>query len=490
MKKLLLRLIRYLNPLDHLGDTHYSFIFPLVTTVSAYILSEALAYLELHDPMAVGSYAIFLSVGLIIYFAFREGLLGGMVTTIITIFYYIYIIATRHYSGGALRAGLETTAILAGIFLVLAGVIGWLKQNIDKLIEREADEKRRLEEILQQLPIGVLVTDATGKLTHQNKRFAKIMGLKIPDDFEFGKKVLLKSSRNNILVEPSDSPLMEVLQSKKAVEDRDFIVDKKDGNKAYVQVSASIIRNKRGEVIAATEIINDISRQKELESLKDEFISIASHELKTPLTTIKGFTEILVTQSKKDHLRSYTNFLTKMNYQVDRITALVNDLLDVSKIQSGKLELSKEEIKFGSFLKETVEDLQQVIPTHKIVLKNGTNGQIVSADKYRLNQVLTNLITNAAKYSPNAKKIVVTSTASKKYITLNVQDYGIGISEKDMAYVFDRFFQAQSTQRQSASGLGLGLYITSEIVNKHGGKIWAESKEGKGSTFSFNLPVN
>lgn len=439
--------------------------------------------------MAVGSYIIFVSVGLIIYFSFRDGIRGGVITSAITILYYLLIIYTRNYSGQMLVSALITTTILGIIFLILSGTIGWLKQTIDSLIEQEADARRRLEAIIEQLPIGVIITDEKGKLVHQNKKTEAILGMKLPPQLSFTDPALLQNTANNDIYNPRDIPIADVLANKKPIIDKEYTVKRKSGKMSYLQVSASVIRNKNGKVIAATEIINDVTAQKELEQLKDEFISIASHELKTPITTIKGFTEIMLKQSEKEKKKTFINYLTKMNYQVDRTTVLVNELLDVSKIQSGKLDLKKEVIEYSSFVREIVEDLQQITTTHSIIFSNSVGKALVNIDKYRLNQVISNLITNAVKYSPQADKVQVNLTKKGDKVMLAVKDYGIGISKKDLAYVFDRFFQAKTQIRQSASGLGLGLYIASEIIKRHDGKIWAESAPKKGSTFYFDIPI-
>jgi two-component system, OmpR family, phosphate regulon sensor histidine kinase PhoR len=481
---------KYLNPIARLGEIKYSYLFPLITTLICYALSEIYANMIARNPMVAGMYVIFMSVGLIIYFSFRDGVRGGIITSVITIGYYLYIIYTRNYTGQQLTSGLITSTILGAIFLSLSVIIGYLKQTIDKLIEREADARRRLEAIIEQLPIGVIITNESGKLVHQNKKTEAILGMKLPSQFSFKDPPLLLGKSNTIeKVDPEDVPILDVLASKKPIIDKEYVIYRKNGTKSFLQVSASVIRNRKGKVIAATEIINDITSQKELEQLKDEFISIASHELKTPITTIKGFTEIMLKQAEKEKKATFSNYLSKMNYQIDRTTVLVNELLDVSRIQSGKLDLKKESINFSIFVKEIVDDLQQILPTHSIILQNDINGVMVSIDKYRLNQVISNLITNAVKYSPQSDNVLVNLTKKGDKVIFTIKDYGIGISKRDLDLIFDRFYQAKTQNRPSASGLGLGLYIATEIIKRHSGRIWAESSKGNGSTFSFEIPI-
>ncbi len=224
-----------------------------------------------------------------------------------------------------------------------------------------------------------------------------------------------------------------------------------------------------------------------LSKRKDEFISIVSHELKTPITTIKGYTQLLKKILRGKNNENEIKYIEKMDSQVNRLTGLVNDLLDVSKIQTEKLDLNKEKFLIYDLVKNIVEDMQQ-ISKHKIILE-GKVRKKVFADNYRISQVLMNLISNAIKFSPKKDKIIVTTVSDKESVTISVQDFGIGIAKKDQDKVFGLFYQTGTKKQHHLSGLGLGLYICADIVKRHGGNIWVESKKGKGSTFSFNLPV-
>ena len=234
------------------------------------------------------------------------------------------------------------------------------------------------------------------------------------------------------------------------------------------------------------EKVHDISEHQQIEKQKDEFISIASHELKTPLTTIKSFTEILKMQFGKEE--KALHYLNKMNAEIDRLTDLVNELLDVSKIKSGGLSLNKASVRIDKFIEEVVEDIQTTSTQHKIVNKNNLKIKIF-VDKHRLYQVLINLISNAIKYSPKADKILISTAKKAGMVEFRIKDYGIGITQRDKKKIFDAFFQASTSIRQSYSGLGLGLHISKEIIHKHGGKISVDSKKGIGSTFRIHLPI-
>jgi two-component system CheB/CheR fusion protein len=232
----------------------------------------------------------------------------------------------------------------------------------------------------------------------------------------------------------------------------------------------------------------DITERKMFEHQKDEFIGIASHELKTPVTSIKAYAQILEDTFLKAKDKKSAELLGKMNTQVDRLTTLIIDLLDFTRIEGGNLKFREEEYNMNELITEIVEDMQRTSSQHKIEKKLGKTVKL-TGDRYRIGQVITNLISNAIKYSPKAKKIIVRSKVENKNVIVSVQDFGIGIEQHIMGKVFDRFFRIAQTSLNTFPGLGLGLYIASEFVKRQGGKISVKSVKGKGSTFSFSLPL-
>ena len=180
-------------------------------------------------------------------------------------------------------------------------------------------------------------------------------------------------------------------------------------------------------------------------------------------------------------------YINKVNQSVNKLTFLLNELLDVSKIHMGRLALSRTEINMHDFLPEALKSVQHITNNHKIILEQNVPVK-ARVDAIRLEQVITNLVSNAAKYSPGKDKIVVKSSMAGDEIIISFKDDGIGIAAKNIDKIFDRFYRVDESSDQF-SGLGIGLFISSEIIEQHGGKIWAESAEGKGSTFYFSLPV-
>lgn len=233
---------------------------------------------------------------------------------------------------------------------------------------------------------------------------------------------------------------------------------------------------------------NALRQSQLLNEKKNDFLSIASHELKTPLTTIKAFSQLALMVGKNKADPTILSYLEKINTQTSKLTHLVNELLDVSRIQSGKMILSKSLVDFESYLQETVNNIQLTIPTHKIIILESAPLQI-EIDSLHLEQVITNLISNAAKYSPGEGIIEVTSALLDSALIISVRDYGVGISSKNHGNLFGKFYRVDEIINDF-SGHGIGLYISLEIIKQHRGEIWVESEENLGSTFRFSLPIS
>jgi len=234
------------------------------------------------------------------------------------------------------------------------------------------------------------------------------------------------------------------------------------------------------------EVKKDIAERIENDKKKDEFISIASHELKTPVTSLKAYTQILQSTFNDEHNESAVQMLSKMDKQIDKLTSLIVDLLDVTKIDKGELVFQMEEFDFNNLVEEVVEEMQRTTKNHKIALDLHPCDPVIG-DRNRVGQVVVNFISNAIKYSPEGDKIVVTTFCENNKVQLSVQDDGIGIPTEEHGNIFKRFFRVSGKSNYTFPGMGLGLYISAEIIKRHNGRIFFESEAGKGSTFSFEI---
>jgi signal transduction histidine kinase len=242
-------------------------------------------------------------------------------------------------------------------------------------------------------------------------------------------------------------------------------------------------------ITAATTLILAavVAERHSLAQRKDEFISLASHELLTPLTSVLGYTQLLQGElAGSDHPRAL-RALARMEAQVKRLSRLVADLLDLSRIQTGKLTFAEEALDVDALVREVVEQLQLTSTQHQMSIRGSAPVTIVG-DRERLSQVLVNLLTNAMKYSPQAEQIVVHLTSTAESAMVSVQDFGIGIPVSERTKIFERFHRVAGEQNRAPAGLGVGLFIAHQIIEHYQGKLWVESTEGQGSTFCFSLP--
>jgi signal transduction histidine kinase len=242
-------------------------------------------------------------------------------------------------------------------------------------------------------------------------------------------------------------------------------------------------------IIANREVLiqkKEKERRAAAEAKKDEFFNMVSHEFKTPLTNIKAINQLMQQKTDKDH-KTYP-FIVNANHSIKRLEKLIEDLLDVTKINSGQIDLNIAAFYFSDALTNSISNIQLISDKHEILLENSID-ILYAGDQFRIEQVLINLLNNAIKYSPNANQVIVKAKIKDGHIIVEVQDFGIGIAEEDIAQLFQRFYRVSKTA-MNYQGVGLGLYIASEIIKKHNGSFTIKSEPQKGSVFCISLPLN
>jgi two-component system, chemotaxis family, CheB/CheR fusion protein len=356
------------------------------------------------------------------------------------------------------------------------------RKNAIKALE---ESEKRFHTLSDNAPVMIWMTDHNNKCVFLNKTWLSFTGETIEEGLNDG-------WLNQIHPEDHDGFVKKYNQafSKREEIKIDYRLKRHDGEYLWM-MSHGIPRFAGNDIfIGYIGTSVDINERIDLERQKDDFMSIASHELKTPVTSIKAYAQILQEKFRKLNDEQSNNMLTRLDFQVDKLTGLINTLLDVAKIQSGQMEYDKEEFDVKSFLEEVKQEIQMACPKHSIEIKIIRNGKI-KADRLRTAQVLNNLILNAAKYSPNTDKIFIyTNRDANDNLIFTVEDFGLGISQEMQDKIFGRFFRVSEASGNRVSGLGLGLYIASQIVQQQGGKIWLESEVGIGSKFSFSLPAH
>lgn len=372
------------------------------------------------------------------------------------------------------------------------------KRKVEKgLTEVErllAESKERLKFAVDSAGLGTWDYDPQTKEVVWDKRCREIFGLTGADVFDMEKFLATINEDDRVRVKAS---IRNTLNDKYSGEfDLEFRTVPFNGKIKWLKAKGRAYFNEQDVAARFIGTLLDITVQRLLDEAtgdllnkKDEFISIASHELKTPITSLKAVLQMVEKMvAGKDGMERLHTFVQKGIKQVDKLTDLIKDLLEVTKIQAGKLELKKVHFSLDELLKDCSEDSQILSAKHHIAI-GGKNEVTVYGDRNRLEQVIINLISNAIKYSPDADKVLINITQVTDGIKVAVTDFGIGIPKETLPFLFDRFYRVDEVS-QRYSGLGLGLYISAEIVRRHHGDIGIESIPGKGSTFWFTIPAN
>lgn len=340
------------------------------------------------------------------------------------------------------------------------------------------------EAIVETVREPLIILDGNLRIKTANKAFF--------DDFQVTKeetydKYIFELENGQWNIPDLKRLLKEILPKNSHFNDFEVNHDFKNIGKRTMILNARriILEGYKTELILLA--IEDVTSRKEKQR-KDEFLSIASHELKTPITTIKAYTQLLEKRLAGCNDKKNSYFIRSINNQTDKLINLINDFLDISKIEAEKLVFSKKKFDLGKLIKKIVMDFQYITEIHQIKIIGEINVTI-KGDQERVGQVLINLLTNAIKYSPLGREVIIRSNVNKKSVTVSIQDFGLGIPKSKQKHVFDKYFQVNEDSEVGKHGFGLGLYITSEIVKRHGGEIWVESSKDKGSTFYFSLPL-
>jgi PAS domain S-box-containing protein len=370
-------------------------------------------------------------------------------------------------------------------FLDVPQINGILSTYQDITGQVEAQDRlwrtnQTLKTIIQASPLAVYVVDMQGRVLMWSKVAEKMFGWK---SYEvLGKHLPIVQDE----VKDEHQELMDILKSGKSFT-RETVRQRNDGSLFDVSISAAPMFDEQRNVISIIAITSDITERRNLEKQKDDFMGIASHELKTPVTSLRAYAQVLERRFTKKNDTESAQLMQKMDAQIGKLTSLIRDLLDVTKIESDKLLFHEEIFPVNTLIDEIIEEVQRTTEEHKII-KKGTTDRKIKGDRDRVGQVLTNLLTNAAKYSPDSDKIVVNVGEKDTMIQVSVKDSGVGIPKDAQKQIFDRFYRVETAHHATIPGIGLGLYISSQIVSRMGGKIWFRSTIGKGTTFYFALP--
>lgn len=365
---------------------------------------------------------------------------------------------------------------------------GYVSSCIDITERKQAEESLRTSEAkLRRLfdanMIGIVFYSASGEITEANRYFLDLIGYTARELREGG---ITWQQLTPPEFAPLDAKALADIARDGHCAPFEKAFMRKDGHPVPVLVGSAALTDD-GE--AGVAFVVDITAQRALEQQKDAFIGIASHELKTPVTSIKGYTQLLGRRFRSTGDERAADMLGKLETQVNRLTGLIEDLLDATRIESGNLRLRPSVFDLNALIREVADDIQRTAPRHTIIYDGAAPVITLAADRNRIGQVLTNLLTNAIRYSPGADRILVRTERRGGSVATVVQDFGIGIPAVQQAHVFERFYRVDGKARAIYPGLGLGLFIAAEFVRRHGGDIRVESEEGIGTAITFLLPL-
>jgi len=357
------------------------------------------------------------------------------------------------------------------------------------LEETLRNSEQRLHGILETMAEGVGVTDSKGQLVYANPMAQQILGL---SESTIKDRTYDDPQWQNLRLDgtplPSEEhPMSIMFNTGKPVFDYEISVQPPDRECFYISINAAPIFDSEGNISGGIGTFMDVTTRRMITQGKDDFISIASHELKTPVTAIKATLQLLQRSHEKLPVKTRARLLDQANKSLNKLSRLISDLLDTSRIEQGHLRLDKKPFALSELFDDCCSNLTD--STHQELIFEGDTDVVVNADNQQIGQVLTNFITNAIKYAPESEKIVVKAEIlSDSDIKVSVKDQGPGIPEEKLGHLFERYYRT-NYQGQKFTGLGLGLYISADIVKNHGGTVGVKSKMGRGSEFWFILPL-
>ncbi|RAJ33094.1 PAS domain S-box protein [Pedobacter cryoconitis] len=352
------------------------------------------------------------------------------------------------------------------------------QDQLEQMVFKIRESENRFKFLLNSIPQQVWTASDAGELNYLNER--------VCTDFGYENEEIIGHGWQKF-IHPDDLPQALVNWAAALKNGNEYLVEFRllfsdETYRWHLARALPLIENDKVTLWIGTN--TDIHLQKTNEQLKDEFISIASHELKTPLTSIKAFNQLIVRTKDQSRLNG---FVLKCSDNITRLEKLIADLLDVTKLNAGKIEYNMAPFSFKKLLTDTIESAQHIFPSHQIILETCCDFEF-TGDQFRLEQVINNFLTNAVKYSPQGKFVLVNSHFDQEHVSVSIKDFGIGIAPSHINKLFDRYFRVDSTAMRF-EGLGLGLFISSEILKRHNGEVGIESEPGKGSTFHFRLPL-
>lgn len=380
---------------------------------------------------------------------------------------------------------LERVGLIAGLLLLERYFI----LSTERKTQTTQAEREEIAQVLEGLGDGLLLLDSEGKVLTGNYQVEKLIGAEISS---LKGKILFADPTifSHTLEFSNSNPVSWINEVKETKTARKFEF------KVLLPLEERHIRVNLAPIISSNEIsgmialFEDISKSKQLEEMKSDFLSTVSHELRTPLTTIKGYVSLLLNPKSQIKEEKKVEFLQAIERQTDNLAQMINELLDVSRLEAGRLELKKQPTLLKNLIEKVVANLHPRFRNRTVQIKLSPQLPPLLVDPDRIDQVFTNLIDNALKYTPADTPVIIEGWKEKDRVVIMVQDFGPGIAPAEIPYIFEKFHRVDRRLTREVEGTGLGLYIAKNLVEAHGGKIWVESVPDQGSKFFVALPIS
>ncbi|MEN2466157.1 cell wall metabolism sensor histidine kinase WalK [Ornithinibacillus sp. JPR2-1] len=352
-----------------------------------------------------------------------------------------------------------------------------LNDQLKHSYAKTEEETRKLNSVIENMSDGVIATDETGAVTLMNEPAGILLGVN-PEEI-YGQRIMDVLKLDEKVVDPSELP-----------ENGSMIIDfSEDDDIFLIRANFSTVTDEDDEVTGFITVISDVTEQEKIEQERREFVSNVSHELRTPLTTMKSYMEALIDGEWKNEAIA-PRFLEVTQNETERMIRMVNDLLHLSKMDNKEHQLQKERTDFIQLFHHVIDRFEMNSPEHIEIVRELPNEKLfVWIDQDKLIQVIDNIISNAIKYSPEGGKVTCRVIKQRHQILVSITDEGMGIAYDKLEKIFERFYRVDKARTRKLGGTGLGLAISKELVEAHHGRIWAKSKEGKGTTILFTLPL-
>jgi PAS domain S-box-containing protein len=377
---------------------------------------------------------------------------------------------------------------IVAFYLIYKAIIETgLVRPYDLLFRNLRQSEERYRDLYDEAPNAYLSVDMKGKIERANRSAVEMLGYRRDD--------LIGQAALDLY---ADTPygkaraegVFKRFMAGEEIRDEELEMRRADGSSVWINLSVRPIRNKDGQVIASRSEVVDITEHKRLDQLKDDFIGLVSHELRSPMTVITGAINTVLTESERLSPAETRQLLKDAALESESLSHMLGNLLELSRVQANRLSLFAEDISVRKVIEDAVDNIKRRAPAHRFITDLPKKLPPVYADELRMERILYNLLENAVKYSPQGGDIKVSVRAEKERLVIGVSDQGVGISAADQARLFEPFQRLEESRPDATGGVGLGLLVCRRLVEAHGGQIWVESEPGRGATFFFTLPLN